>query len=246
MEPATYVEHVRRDGAALGAAARRDLAAAVPNCPGWDLAALVSHVGTVHRWAAGTVGAGPGERIRLSQIPAAPGDHDGLLAWYDEGLASLLGALGAADPDAETWTFTPTGDRRARFWFRRQAQETAVHRWDAQAALGVAEPLDAALAVDGVDEFFEVMAARRLAADPVPDLDASLHLHATDVEGEWFVALHPDRLEQRHEHAKADAAVRGPASELLLWLWNRRPDDAPDLQVFGDTAVLARIGSLAP
>ncbi len=33
-------------------------------------------------------------------------------------------------------------------------------------------------------------------------------------------------------HAKGDAAVRGPAADLLLWLWGRRPLDG--FEVFGD------------
>jgi hypothetical protein len=36
-------------------------------------------------------------------------------------------------------------------------------------------------------------------------------------------------------HGKADAAVRGPASDLLLFLWNR----SASVETFGDPAVLA-------
>jgi hypothetical protein len=40
------------------------------------------------------------------------------------------------------------------------------------------------------------------------------------------------------EHAKGDAALRGPAADLLLALWHRLPLD--DLDVVGDRAVAER------
>ena len=39
-------------------------------------------------------------------------------------------------------------------------------------------------------------------------------------------------------HAKGDVAVRGPASDLFVFAYNRR--DATGLEVFGDTAVVDR------
>ena len=59
-----------------------------------------------------------------------------------------------------------------------------------------------------------------------------MHLHATDVEGEWLVSFRPaDGMSVEAGHAKGDAAVRGPAGELLLWLWGRLPLDG--FEVFG-------------
>jgi hypothetical protein len=40
----------------------------------------------------------------------------------------------------------------------------------------------------------------------------------------------------RREHAKADVAARGPAADLLLVCWRRRPVDTVD--VVGDRTVL--------
>ena len=42
-----------------------------------------------------------------------------------------------------------------------QAIEAAVHRWDAENAVGAARPLDAAIAADAVGQTFEVMAPMR-------------------------------------------------------------------------------------
>jgi predicted lipid carrier protein YhbT len=48
----------------------------------------------------------------------------------------------------------------------------------------------------------------------------------------------PDRVVLEHTHIKADVAVRGPATELLLVLSRRRPlAAAPALDVHGDRAL---------
>jgi uncharacterized protein (TIGR03083 family) len=244
MESATYFAHLRADGDALAAAARKAPDAPIPACPGWDMANLVGHVAGVHRWAAEMVRTGALERISRRDMAQPPEDHDELWAWYEEGLDQALAVLQSSDPSGPAWNWQPGRPRTAAFWHRRLAQETAVHRSDAQAAAGAPDPIDAALAVDGIDEYFELFLAGQMAARPVDGLHGSLHLHATDIEGEWWVALAPDHVERRHEHAKADAAIRGPASSLLLWLWNRVPSDSPDLQPFGDEAVMAQVSNL--
>lgn len=45
------------------------------------------------------------------------------------------------------------------------------------------------------------------------------------------------------EHGKGDAAVRGPASELQLWVWGR---PVTDIEIFGDSAVAEAWRNLAP
>jgi predicted lipid carrier protein YhbT len=66
----------------------------------------------------------------------------------------------------------------------------------------------------------------------------SVHLHCTDVAGEWTVRPVADGFETAREHAKGDAAMRGTASDLLLALWRRIPVSA--LDVVGDGAVAER------
>jgi hypothetical protein len=70
-----------------------------------------------------------------------------------------------------------------------------------------------------------------LGADRSPADGRSVHLHATDAAGEWLIRFAPEGLEVTTGHAAGDAAVRGPAGELLLWLWGRRP--LSGLEVFG-------------
>jgi predicted lipid carrier protein YhbT len=66
----------------------------------------------------------------------------------------------------------------------------------------------------------------------------TMHLHSTDHEGEWLVRMEPDGLRVSREHAKGDAAVRGPAADLLLVVVGRAP--ATTVEVLGDGAVLDR------
>jgi len=98
------------------------------------------------------------------------------------------------------------------------AGETVVHRVDAEQATGAVGPLGPALVLDGIAESLEVFAplmARR-EQDPAT---ATVHLHATDVEGEWLLTLGGSTVAVEHGHAKGDAAVRGTAADLHLWLW---------------------------
>ena len=71
---------------------------------------------------------------------------------------------------------------------------------------------------------------------PVPS--GSFHVHCTDVPGEWLVTTDDDgALVVRREHAKGDAALRGPAEAILLRLWDRPGARAGELDVVGDAAV---------
>lgn len=212
--------------------------ATVPAVPEWTMAKLVKHVGTTHRWAAANVAA-TGARVTPRDLDLAlPEDVATLPDWLETGAAELATVLAAADPDAPAWTWGD--DHRAGFWARRMVHETAVHRWDAESATGVQVPFRPDLAVDGIDERLEILVPSMEfnAAGPAALSGAgeSIHLHATDVAGEWLLRFGPDGFEWSHEHAKGDLAVRGPASDLLLVLVGRR--DLQGLEVFGDVGVL--------
>jgi hypothetical protein len=134
-----------------------------------------------------------------------------------------------------TW-FEP--DQSAGFIARRVANELAVHRYDAQSARGTCTPVDAALAVDGIEEVFDALVTRRKRTGRAAG--QTLHLHGTDegLDGaaEWLVTLHADRVEVDRAHAKGDLALRGPVSDLELLLYRRPP--LGEVQRFGDDAVL--------
>jgi uncharacterized protein (TIGR03083 family) len=147
----------------------------------------------------------------------------------------LADALATAGPDLALWSWTP--DATSGFWARRQAHETAIHRYDAQLATGRTEPIEHALAVDGIDEFFALIPFWPW-ADRVRGAGETLHFHCTDGDGEWLARLGSEGLVVTREHAKGDVAARGSASDLLLFLYGRVPPDA--LEVFGDASLLTR------
>ena len=241
MEPAEHLAAFRDDAARVAAAIRKDAGAAVHHCPGWTVADLAVHLGVVHRWAA--------EAVHSQHAPkqarerwAVEIDHPDLAGWYEECAAHLASVLEGLDPDTPSWTFGPP--RTVRFWFRRQAQETSVHRWDAElAAYGEPGPIDAELAADGVDEVLGALLPRRRSLSTAEARGETFHFHRTDGEGEWLVRLLEDGgIETSRAHAKGDVAVRGPAEQLLLFLWQRA--DAPE--VFGDADGVARWFELVP
>jgi hypothetical protein len=143
----------------------------------------------------------------------------------------LADALAAADPATEVWTWTD--DHTAGFWARRMANETAVHRLDAELAAGRPEPVARDLAVDGIDERLVLLRYWR-GADQLQSMRGTIHLHCTDADGEWLLRL-DDGVEVTHEHAKGDAAARGTAFALLLVLYGRA--EPSTLELFGDAAL---------
>ena len=168
-------------------------------------------------------------------IPEAPTEAAALVAWVREGGEALIEALSQVPVDAPTWHPFPA-PRTAGVWRRRQLHELVVHRWDAQDATGAGGSIDPAVASDGVDEYFSMMLPRRIIRDGGEFPQSSLHVHCTDTAGEWLVWPAGNELQVRREHAKGDAALRGPAQDLLLSLWGRR-HRSPAVDVVGDPLV---------
>lgn len=237
MDAPEYLHALQDRSTALLAAARTDLDAAVPTCPGWTMTDLVSHVGGLWGWAAAIVRTG--ERADPPVPPEGIGGPE-LMEWAERQAHLALDTMAEADPNANCWTFGLP--RTPLFWFRRQALEVAVHAWDAQHAVTHTEPIDTKLAVDGVDEFLQVMLPRVMGRHPESWTGQTLHLHCTDGDGEWLVRLGPGSdIDVERAHGKGDVAVRGPASSLYLWTVGRLP--TVDLEVLGDQAVAERWSS---
>lgn len=77
------------------------------------------------------------------------------------------------------------------------------------------------------------------APDRVVDAGESVHLHCTDMDGEWIVRVSEDGTAAvARQHAKGDAAIRGPAHDLLLVLRQERPLET--VEVVGDLTVAER------
>ena len=77
-----------------------------------------------------------------SRRSSAPVGFPALLARCRAGVEHLASTLAAADPAAPVWTWARQKD--AGFVIRHQAQETAVHRWDAEHAAGRAFSIEPA------------------------------------------------------------------------------------------------------
>jgi uncharacterized protein (TIGR03083 family) len=230
-----YPAAIRSDGLALAEAAEgAGPAAPVAGCPGWDVAELVWHVTEVHYFWADIVA---GSLADPEAVPALerPDGFPALLVRYRAGVERIAEVLADADPATPVWTWARQKD--AAFVIRHQAQETAVHRWDAEQAAGRSFTIEPALAADAVDEFFEHTAARR--REGVPPVGGAVHLHATDTPGEWTVSEDASgALVVERGHARGDAALRATASDLLLLLYRRIGPEAEARH--GDAAVLER------
>ena len=220
--------------------------ASVPSCPGWDIARLAGHVGRVHRMTIGVLtneADGFADPLTMEKPPTDP-----ILAaaFVRDGVATLDALLATRAIDSPCWNFLQEPSV-ARFWFRRQCHETAVHRYDAELAIdAAATPTTSAhLAVDGIDEYFVMVRRRLLEARGVSTLGGTLHVHATDIDGEWMVDVTDGVLNVSHGHGKGDAAVRGQAADLFLGLWGRidlRTDER--FERFGSPEVLAAAAAL--
>jgi uncharacterized protein (TIGR03083 family) len=235
MDRDHYLASYRRDSRALlDAIATAGPDAVVPDCPGWTAADLAWHVADVWEWWGIIV------RDRVTDPHAVvqttrPATFEEVFAVAEHWAGELDRVLTDTDPATPHWTWT--ADKTTGFVVRRMAQETAVHRLDAERAAGRTHVIDPELASDGVDEFLFAF-LKRVADDAAP-LAGSVHLHCTDVAGEWLVVDDgAGGYVVTREHAKGDAAIRGTANDLLLVLWRRLPLDA--VEVIGDRAVAER------
>jgi uncharacterized protein (TIGR03083 family) len=228
------------ESASLFEAVRRGpLDARVPGCPEWSLAQLSAHIGFVQRWATFIViNSRPPKRDEFEAAGLMrPEDPEHAAGFFEEATQPLVAALTGADVDAPCWNFTGI-NQTAGFWRRRQALEVAFHRWDAEAAAGIPSPMRAEIAVDVVDEFITMLVPRAVGQDTfdASALVGDVHVHCTDVEGEWTFQIVDGKVEITSGHGKAAAAIRGTASDLALFLYHRTP--VGTIEQFGDTDLI--------
>jgi uncharacterized protein (TIGR03083 family) len=219
----------------------------VPWSDEWTVATVAQHVGGVHHVVAKVIEDRPvGDFGLFSSMDRPDREDAGLGTWVAEGTAALAAQLRATDGAEECWSWWPEGGN-AGFWQRRMAQETLVHRWDAELGAGVTgDRMEPAVAADGIDEYLDVFVAvtRMLHSAPA---GPSIHFHCTDTDGEWMLELPVggERVLTR-EHRKGDVALRGPAEDLLLVAWGRVSPGAAGIDVVGDAAVLEQWSELLP
>jgi uncharacterized protein (TIGR03083 family) len=243
MEHGAFLDHLVTEAARLRTAAGEGLDARVPTCDGWVVRDVVEHVAEVYEHKLRCVElAGPAPE---PWPPVWPPDRDPL-AWFDDALDRLLSALRSTSPSAPSWTWLPE-DQTAGFWARRMAHETAVHRVDVDLAHGrEVTPVDADLALDGVDEVLLLMLAGDWTGDEQPDLTGDVtvaagdRVWAVDMQ-EALVGVTAWRRDPGAGGRASGTEVSGEPSDLLLWLWGRADDAAVSVQ--GDPAVVQRLRS---
>jgi uncharacterized protein (TIGR03083 family) len=238
MDATTLTAHLAHEYALLAEAlAEADPAAAVPSCPDWTATDLDNHLATVYAHKV--------EVMRRGEWPKPwpPAGGVGALA---DGYTALVSAFAVREPSdtSVTW-FEP--DQTVGFWIRRMAQETAIHRVDAQLAAGLpVTPFAPDLAADGIDEvlgwvvhgsvaWHEEFAAALADADPRA-------LRLTTEGHMWTVTANPDGVRVEHGWSEADPAttISGTPDELYRWLWGRTDDVVVD----GDEALVPQFKAL--
>jgi uncharacterized protein (TIGR03083 family) len=224
MEYSRFLDCLAADFARLRAVVSIDLTAAVPSCPGWTLADLTRHVGEVylHKTLAIREGAEPDPWPPKELADAEP------LALLDRAYAGLLDEFAARKPEdpAGSW-YAP--DQTVGFWIRRMAQETVIHRIDAELGAGQSvTPVPADLAIDGIDELLKVFVAYSVAewGDYFTDILAGSPGWTYTVRtggAAWRARTGPGlfAVEDGVGVDTADVTVSGAPMAVLRWVWNR-------------------------
>lgn len=241
MERDEQLAQVRSDGRRMAQLAEGGLDARVPTCPDWSLADLIDHTGRVHRWMTAATRAPTGASPESAKDDG-PRPGESLAAWFQRGVDEAIAVMSGLEGTEPRWTWFPP-DQTAGWYFRRIAQETLVHRIDAELAAGAAvtdvEPL---VAVDGVDEMCDVFLPAA-EGQPIGGDGRTLLLRSTDAPSTWHLALLPDRVDVARGPDRADAELRGRALDLLLIAWGRAP--LGEVERRGDVQVIATFDAAA-
>lgn len=213
----------------LRSVAARELSAPVPTCPGWVVDDLVRHVTNGLRNVAlrRVLGAAP-----ILRPDTREADPLTALGRAHTDLVAVLGTRPLDELAEQPPRNAHTPAETAYFWLRRMTHEIAVHRVDAELALG--EPVTAVppdLAVDGITEALEIFL--RYASHENPDRYADL---LADWGGGWLLlGAGPGRWRVTATAAGADtatvenpgdapSAVHAEPAALLMWLYHRGDD----------------------
>lgn len=228
-----YLTSIEADRKALsGIAVDSDLGLRIPGCPDWTLKDLLDHVSGAARWMTKCVSEGVEAQKRV--LPPAPDGRDELVGWFNESIDELLTVLSGTPPDVLVWT--PIRGNLGSVWWRRQAAlELAIHRTDAEQALG-GDPghIDALLALDGIDEYAQEFLPLMLHAVSEPPPVTAVLLSPDDIDDSRTLSLIPAGVDADPGEPKVE--ITASAYELLLWMWNRLP--AGSLSVRGDDTVV--------
>jgi uncharacterized protein (TIGR03083 family) len=243
MENSRFLEYLAADYARIRAVVPGHLDPLVPSRPEWTVGNLVQHLATtyLHKVATMQDGAFP------SEWPPPGLNDEEPVALLDRAYAELMEEFGRREPGefSRTW-YEP--DQSVGFWIRRMAQETVIHRIDAELGVGAPvapDPDD--LAIDGIDELLKVFVAYDAKKCPDDYTEAlaespgrSYTINAADVE--WLVGTSPGSFSVGGgpgmtvpDFSNVDTAISGPPAAILRWAWNRETPATPSpLTIKGD------------
>jgi uncharacterized protein (TIGR03083 family) len=236
-----FLETLETDYRRLRAVVGGALGEPVPTCPGWTGADLANHVAEVYLDKTETMRRGEEPKSWQPDLGTDP------LAALDRAYGELTAEFAARKPDdwAASW-YEP--GQTVGWWIRRMAQETVIHRVDAELAAGVEPlPIPADVAADGIDELLVCFFAYGFAA--YPEYMAE-HLAGCDgdivridiPEASWLLQLGPDTVTVEQGSADADAVIRGSEDAVVRWLWRRLGNDAVELD--GNRGVVGKLRHL--
>ncbi|MGB3736801.1 MAG: maleylpyruvate isomerase family mycothiol-dependent enzyme [Ilumatobacter sp.] len=218
----------------------------IPSCPDWNLGDLADHMADGWTFWSRVVADGITDRGELQTIEVPTGlTGDLLIDWLGASHNALYSALADAAPDQPAWSWA--GSKLDVSWVRRRmVHESAVHLWDLANAVDDPYEIPTNIAADGIDEFLmHFMGHRR--GEGEMKVGGTVHLHCTDTTeadtagGEWYIsAVKEPSCTFTREHRKGDAAIRGRAHDLQLWLWRRNGFRPDEVEVIGNDVVARR------
>src|SRR3984957_16855270 len=235
MENSRFLECLAADYGRIRGVAPGNLDRSVPTCPEWTVADLVRHVGIVYLHKVATMRDG----TFPSPWPPAGLNDEEPVALLDRAYAELIEEFDRHAPEdfSPTW-YDP--DQTVGFWIRRMAQETVIHRLDAElGADAPIAPIPDDVAIDGIDELLKVFVAYDAKKWPEDYTEAladsparSSNITTTDVE--WLVGTAPAPFTVGAgpgmtvaAHTNTDTTITGTPTAVLRWAWSRETPGEP-------------------
>jgi uncharacterized protein (TIGR03083 family) len=223
---------------------RADLGAPVPSCPAWTVKDLVEHTARVYLHKV--------ESTRLGREPEEDPDLSGQtpLASFEDAYAKLAEMFATHDPSDHSGTWYDA-DQTVGFWIRRMAQETVIHRRDAELALDDPTPAAPDLAIDGISELLDIFVSY-----PTHKWNAECQEVLAPADGDtllveadgtrWLaeIGLGGVEVSRPGDVPTAAVSVRGEPSDVLFWLWNRHAASDGPVDVRGEDEPVERLRAL--